>query len=272
MPIDSDVDIVGLNPDVQLDCIYQSLKFLDLLKFTRIHKKMQNSYGENIGNENPGFLMKFMVVNEILTELFQIKITLIDVMKPRLKFFKNIMGKIMDFDERLQVLKMRFEEKNLKIQELQSQMIHNKKQIENLENNFEDIKIIKQEEYKEVECIEQKINGYINQKSNIVNDQQRVMDEKKSLENNLFELKEVLINFEEEYKETKNKGKYLKTQVVNNYSDILSKKTKCEDEIQIWNGKDTELKRKLDECELLNKLIKHILEKSQSLQKNYNLT
>lgn len=237
LQITSDRQFLNLEPDFIMTCIYKTCNFLDLVQNSNLAKKMALKHKEEISEENLSFLMKFLVVKEIYKKFFERECNLLDFMAPKMKKVKNFLKDLMDFHERLNFFKNKFEKI---IREIESIKAYNEKKEKELFFLQDEIRKFEKQRVEELPILIEigdsvkKLENEIFEKSGFLTDKENLS---KNEENQFQNKKEYFLKLEKDYKNLEDKKYYLENQIVGNYEDILNKKKKMKNDILEWREK-----------------------------------
>ena len=235
--IHSDKQLINLEPNFIIDCIYKTCNFLNLVKNSEIAKKINKKYDEEISEENLSFMMKFIVIKEIYKKFFDRDCNLLDFMAPKMKKVKILLNDLMDFHERISFFKLKFDDLINEIAYLKIQNDKKEKDLFLIQEQIKKYEIQKNEEKPILEEIE---NSIFHLEKNIIENSNLLVKKENVLkieESEILKKKENLENLENDLKKNSEKKNYLENQIVGNFEEILNKKKQMKEKILDWREK-----------------------------------
>lgn len=266
---ESEKQLIQGEPNFILDVIYEICKKFELLNKTSIFKRLDRQYKEDVSTENLSFMFKFLIVKEILERLFQFKgMTLIDFFQPKINNTKQIFTILMNFNDRVKYFKERFKSKVTDIGLLKEEVNKTAGNLRSLEDRFRKIEAEKRDEKPQYEDLLRDIDTLNAAIAEGKIKRTECESAKKEAVQSLKQIEAEITKKTDEYENCVQKGDYLQTQIVDNYSDILLKNENMMHDIKMTNQ---ELKSIEDVIQAHNEKLDSLIKLKKAVDKSLDV-
>lgn len=264
--VESEKQLLQGEPNFIMDVIYETCKKFKLVCKTSIYKRLERQYKDDMATENLSFMFKFLIVKEVLEKLFQFKgLTLIDYFQPKINTTKQIFTILMNFSDRVKYFKEKFKIKVTDIEALKENVNKTASNLRNLEDKYRRIENEKREEKPIYEDLLREIEDLNMAIAEAKVKKAECESAKKEATHSLKQIETEITKKTDEYENFIQKGDYLQTQIVDNYSDILLKNENLLQDIRITAA---ELRSIEDIIETHNTRLENLIKLKKNVDKS----